>query len=143
MVYCRPTEEGNKKQELVGKIIDLIKREQIKLNLIEDQKLEKEIRHKSVETTTISSLGTMLDDVNALFEKNTVSEVEEALNVVTEAMKAEPVFSKQIEDNELSETTIATTPAPSIEDMVVNVYTALPKEVQETIKTGYETVVER
>ena len=133
LVYCRPS--SDKKQELVGKIIDLIKREEIKLNLIET-------RHKSVETTT----AMILEEVEELFEKNSVTEVEEALNVVTEALKAEPIFSKQIdiETNEITtSTTSTTTPAPTIEDIMTNVYTALPKEVQETIKTGYERAVER
>ena len=81
-------------------------------------------------------------DVEQLFDENTLEEMEQALNIVNETLKHEPIFNddenllrQDLDDAEEEEDN-------TIEDIVVGVYTALPEDVQESVAEGYEYMVE-
>ena len=117
-----------------GKIIDLIKREQIRNEMIE-------------EDNAILNENEVIVEVNEMVETNSLEEMEEAVNRVTHVMEYDPVFDPNTvnlrqddveldEDEEEEEET-------SLEDIVVGVYQALPKDVQQGIREGYEYATER
>ena len=116
-----------------GKIIDLIKHEQIRNEIIEEDK-------------PILNEKEVIVEVNEMVETNSLEEMEEAVNRVTHVMEYDPVFDPNAvnlrqddveldEDEEEEET--------SLEDIVVGVYQALPKDVQQGIREGYEYATER
>ena len=134
----------DQKQELVHKIIDLIKREQIRQNLIDEQ-----------ENTTILNHENVLEELDEMFEENEIQDIEEAVEIVNEAVQHEPIFSKaELSDfnliaedlqelQEKQETAEETEEENTLEDVLVGVYEALPTDVQETIRDGVQTVMER
>ena len=84
----------------------------------------------------------ILQDVEQLFNDNSLEEMEEALNIVNDTLKHEPIFTKtqalvrQDEDVDEEEDN-------TLEDIAVGVYEALPSDVQDGIREGYENMVER
>lgn len=127
----------DRKQSLVNRLIDMIKREHIKLNLVEVKKTK-----KGLESTPLANEEEILAEVDQLFNKNTLEDMENAINIVNDTLKHEPIFKKEglaqrqdsdVEDEEEDNT---------LEDIVVGVYTALPEDVQESVAEGYEYMVE-
>merc|ERR1711953_434726 len=124
IIRSQPVENEDtepRQQKLVGKIIDLIKREQIRNEIIE-------------EDNAILNENEVIIEVNEMVETNSLEEMEEAVNRVTHVMEYDPVFDPSTvhvrqddveldEDEEEEEET-------SLEDIVVGVYQALPKDVQ-------------
>jgi len=136
IIRSQPVENEDtepRQQKLVGKIIDLIKREQIRNEIIE-------------EDNAILNENEVIIEVNEMVETNSLEEMEEAVNRVTHVMEYDPVFDPSTvhvrqddveldEDEEEEEET-------SLEDIVVGVYQALPKDVQKGIREGYEYAAE-
>ena len=83
-----------------------------------------------------------------MIDDNSLDEVNEALDLVENAVSHEPIFSKKeelsefnliredLQDLEEEEDT-------TLEDFVVGVYTALPEDVQDGIREGYQSLVGR
>ena len=89
----------------------------------------------------------MIEELNELVESNEIEEVEEAVHRVTHVMEYDPVFDAskvnlRQDDLELDEEEDVEEET-SLEDIVVGVYQALPKDVQEGIKDTYEYASER
>ena len=110
----------------------MIKREQIRNEIIE-------------ENNSILNENEVLEEVNNLVENNAIEEVEEAVHRVTHVMEYDPVFDPNAvnlrqDDVELDEEEEEDT---TLEDIVVGVYQALPKDVQEGIKDTYDYAAER
>ena len=129
------SDDTGHKQELVGKIIDLIKREQLRQNLIEE------------EDTTIINETSVRDEVSKLIEINGIEDITEAVDSVSDAVKHEPIFSKaELSDFNLIredvDALIAEEEDNTLEDLVADVYQALPTDLQLTIAEGYNTVME-
>lgn len=129
-------EKIEKQQELVGKIVDLIKREQIRMNLIEDDNKAEILNEKSVR-----------EEIENMIDENSIEEVSEAVELVDDALKHEPIFNNSLSkpengdfnskqdlqalDEEEEEDT-------SMEDIAVGIYQALPSDMQEGIRDTYE-----
>lgn len=144
LVNGQPVRE-DKKQVLVGKIIDLIKREQLRINLIEE------------EDTTIINEDSVRDELDEMFEENEIQDISDAVDLVTEAVSHQPIFSnkaelsdfnlisedleklqeKQDDEDEDDEEEV------TLENMLVTAYQALPEDLQETIKDGVNSVMEK
>ena len=82
-------------------------------------------------------------DVEQLFDENTLEEMEQALNIVNETLKHEPIFNddenllrQDLDDAEEEEDN-------TIEDIVVGVYNALPDDAQQNVRDGYLYMTER
>ena len=90
------------------------------------------------EDNAILNENEVIVEVNEMVETNSLEEMEEAVNRVTHVMEYDPVFDPNTvnlrqddveldEDEEEEEET-------SLEDIVVGVYQALPKDVQQGIR---------
>lgn len=136
-----------KKQELIQKILNLIKQGQSELNEVE---VEAALDTATVKSLTRDPADTKLLDkleIFDIFTEASIEEVEDAINSVTIALEAEPIFStEKIGDHSLlrldDDADEDTEQDIGIDDLIVGAIGKLPKEVQEGIKTGYETVME-
>lgn len=131
-------EKIEKQQELVGKIVDLIKREQIRMNLIEDDNKAEILNEKSVR-----------EEIENMIDENSIEEVSEAVELVDDALKHEPIFNNSLSKAELSdfnskqdlqalEEEEEEEEDTSMEDIAVGIYQALPSDMQEGIRDTYE-----
>lgn len=134
-------EKIEKQQELVGKIVDLIKREQIRMNLIEDDNKTEILNEKSVR-----------EEIENMIDENSIEEVSEAVELVDDALKHEPIFDNSLSKVELGDfNSKQDRPGQdlqaleeeeeedtSLEDIAVGIYQALPSDMQEGIRDTYE-----
>ena len=86
--------------------------------------------------------------MSKLIEINGIEDITEAVDIVSDAVKHEPIFSKaELSDFNLIredvDALIAEEEDNTLEDLVADVYQALPTDLQLTIAEGYNTVVER
>jgi len=125
-----------KQQELVGKIVDLIKREQIRMNLIEE---DKEILNET----------SVRKEIEELIEQNSMEDVSEAVELVDDSLKHEPIFSKSpfdLSKHELSDVNLIREDVEALEeeedqtleDIAIGIYQALPEDVQKGVRETYE-----
>merc|ERR1712223_1157205 len=150
LILARPYhEEIDKTQELVGKIVDLIKREQIRMNLIEEDQTE--ILNESSVRKEIENMNeeNRMDMRYAKFLKTSVEDVKEAVDLVDEALNHEPIFDhSNLSKHELSDVNLLRQDLQdlesddeedetTLEDIAIGVYQALPEEVQGTIRETY------
>jgi len=129
-------EKIEKQQELVGKIVDLIKREQIRMNLIEDDNKAEILNEKSVR-----------EEIENMIDENSIEEVSEAVELVDDALKHEPIFNNSLSKAELGDFNSKQDlqaleeeeeEDTSMEDIAVGIYQALPSDMQEGIRDTYE-----
>jgi len=129
-------EKIEKQQELVGKIVDLIKREQIRMNLIEDDNKSEILNEKSVR-----------EEIENMIDENSIEEVSEAVELVDDALKHEPIFNDSLSKTELGDFNSKQDlqaleeeeeEETSMEDIAIGIYQALPSDMQEGIRDTYE-----
>lgn len=129
-------EKIEKQQELVGKIVDLIKREQIRMNLIEDDTKAEILNEKSVR-----------EEIENMIDENSIEEVSEAVELVDDALKHEPIFNDSLSKTELGDFNSKQDlqaleeeeeEETSMEDIAIGIYQALPSDMQEGIRDTYE-----
>jgi len=129
-------EKIEKQQELVGKIVDLIKREQIRMNLIEDDNKAEILNEKSVR-----------EEIENMIDENSIEEVSEAVELVDDALKHEPIFNDSLSKTELGDFNSKQDlqaleeeeeEETSMEDIAIGIYQALPSDMQEGIRDTYE-----